>query len=348
MLILKNMSTLTNRQRHILALVIHEYTRVAEPVGSKRLVERFKLDLSSATVRNEMAVLTKEGFLHQPYTSAGRVPTEKGYRYFVRRLMQETTLPESARRTISHQFYQMRNDVRQWMKLAASILANKSCAASLVTAPRSEHMHFKHLELISIHGIQVLGILVLEYGEIRQRILFLDEPISQEQLSITANRIVNLLYGKDAETICNIQGSFSLMERDILNWIAEEMNQSDELISGEIYSDGITNVLSEPEFSSSQEARNALRLLEERSLLQDLLSNTIFSNNCNGVQVLIGGEGNWDELRQVSLILSKYGSPGVATGTIGVLGPIRMAYGPSISVVRFIANILSDLVTEQW
>lgn len=342
------MDTLTDRQRTILSLVIREYTHTAEPVSSKRLVEQYKLGLSSATVRNEMAVLTEEGFLRQPHTSAGRVPTEKGFRYFVRRLMRETTLPEDARRTISHQFYQMRNDVNQWMKLAASILANQSRAVSLVTAPRPEYVHFKHLELISTHGTRVLGVLILKGGEICQRFLSFDEPVSQEQLSMAANRISGLLQGKDTKAVCTIQESFSPTEQVVLNWIAEEMSQSDTLVTGEIYSDGITNVLAEPEFLGSEEARKALRLVEEQTFLHDLLAHTILSNNFSGVQVLIGGEGNWDELRQVSLILSKYGSPGSATGTVGVLGPMRMAYGHSISVVRFISNILSDLVAEQW
>ena len=120
------------------------------------------------------------------------------------------------------------------------------------------------------------------------------------------------------------------------------------MLSGEVYLDGITNVLSEPEFADSGEARRALHLLEERSMLQDLLSRTVLTTNTNGVQVLIGGEGTWDELRDCSIVLARYGSPEQATGTLGVLGPMRMSYGRSISVVRFISTLLSDLVAEQW
>ena len=123
---------------------------------------------------------------------------------------------------------------------------------------------------------------------------------------------------------------------------------TDRLPTGEIILDGITNFLAEPEFSDSEEARKALRLLEERSMLQDLLSQTALPETIGGVQVLIGGEGNWDDLRQCSIILSKYGSPGLATGTLGVLGPMRMSYGRSISLVRFLSSILSDFVVEQW
>ena len=116
----------TERQKFLLALVVHEYARTAAPVGSRYLVEHYNLDMSSATVRNELAALTEMGYLRQPHTSAGRVPTEEGYRYFVGRLLQETELPDTVRRTITHQFYQMRNDVDQWMRLAASVLAHQS------------------------------------------------------------------------------------------------------------------------------------------------------------------------------------------------------------------------------
>src|SRR5512140_630741 len=155
------MNELTERQKFLLALVVHEYARTAAPVGSRYLVENYRLDMSSATIRNELAVLTEQGYLRQPHTSAGRVPTDEGYRYFVGRLLQETVLPETMRHTISHQFYQMRHDVEQWMRLAASVLAHQSRAASLVTAPHPEKACLKHLELISTRGRQMLMVLVV-------------------------------------------------------------------------------------------------------------------------------------------------------------------------------------------
>src|SRR5512136_1627918 len=177
------MTDLTERQRLILALVVRDYIETAEPVGSKRLVEHDKLDLSSATIRNEMSALTEMGLLRQPHTSAGRVPTEEGYRYFVTHIVYQADLPGPARDTISHQFYQARQDVEQWMPLAASILAQHSKAASIVTAPHSERSRFKHVELISTQGRQVLMVLVMTGGEVSQQILTLAEPVAQELLS---------------------------------------------------------------------------------------------------------------------------------------------------------------------
>jgi len=344
----KNMEELSERQKNLLTLVIHEYIRSAEPVGSRHLVENYHLDLSSATVRNELLELTERGYLRQPHTSAGRVPTEEGYRYFVGRLMSDTTLPEDTRRTISHQFYQMPNDITQWMKLAASVLATQSKAVSMVTAPHAQQARFKHLELVSTHGRQVLAVLVLEGGVIHQTLLTVEEPVSQEQLSVVAEKFNQLWKGQDLAAITSSEGSYSKTEQAIIAWVMDTLNQADTLVAGEIYLDGISNVLSEPEFADANQARRALRVLEERSMLQDLLSRTVLTTNSSGVQVLIGGEGTWDELQQCSVILARYGTPDQATGTLGVLGPMRMSYGRTISVVRFISTLLSDLVAEQW
>src|SRR3990170_1695640 len=274
------MTQLSERQRLILALVIRDYIETAQPVGSQRLVDKFGLDFSSATVRNEMVSLTEAGYLRQPHTSAGREPSEEGYRYFVRQLMGHSDLPSETKRMITHQFYQARQDVDQWMRLAASVLAHQSQAASLVTAPHPEQVHFKHVELISTLGRQVLMVLVLR--------------------------------------------------------------------GGEVYRDGLTNVLAEPEFAEMDVARRALRVFEERSLLEDLLTRTILTSSVGGVQVLIGGEGTWEELRQCSMVLARYGAPGLATGALGVLGPIRMAYGRTISTVRYVAGLMSDLVVDAY
>ena len=337
---------LTERQKLILALVIRYYIETALPVGSRRLVDHYRLDFSSATVRNEMVALTDLGYLRQPHTSAGRVPTEEGYRYFVRQLMGHTDLPVAVKRTIIHQFYQAGLDVDRWMRLAASVLAHQSQAASLVTAPHAERSQFKHLELIGTHGRQVLMVLVLAGGEVRQQMLALAEPVSQERLSQTAQRLNEMFQGLNAERIAGLSGQMDVLEQDITKLISDDMRRSRNILAGEVYRDGLTHVLSEPEFSEGDIARNALRILEERPLLEDLLSRTVMNSEMGGVQVLIGGEGTWEELRECSMILARYGAPGLATGTLGVLGPIRMPYGRTISTVRFVAGLLSDLVVE--
>ncbi len=349
------MKELTERQKQVLELVIRDYIETAHPVSSKRLLEVYAIETSSATVRNEMVDLTEMGYLRQPHTSAGRVPTEEGYRYFVRRLMGQTELPVQTKRMIVHQFYQAGSDLDRWMRLAASVLAHQSQAASLVTAPHAERSVYKHLELISTVGRQVLFILVLSSGEVSQQMLALAEPVTQEKLSAAAQHLNLLLVGLDAEGIAKLQAAtpFDTLETDIIKIIIDELHRSREFLAGEVYRDGLTHVLAEPEFSEIDVARNALRILEERTLLEDLISRTIMTSDGNsispdmgGVQVLIGGEGTWEELRDCSIVLARYGVPGLATGTLGVLGPIRMPYGRTISTVRFVAGLLSNLLVE--
>jgi len=293
-----------------------------------------------------MVALTDMGYLRQPYTSAGRVPTEEGYRFFVRNLTQQTTLPATTMRTISHQFYQSRQDLDQWLRLAASVLANQSQGASLVTAPHSEKALLKHLELIATRGNQVLMVLILVGGEIRQQLLSLPEHINQEQLSAIAALITDQCHNCSADKILSKGIYLDPIGQQVLNVVTEEMSLSEKMVVGEVYLDGLMNVLAEPEFAESENARSALKLFEERSFLNDLLERTVMSSNIGGVQVVIGGEGTWDELRQCSVVLARYGQNGIMSGTLGVLGPMRMPYGHTISTVRFVADLLSDKVTE--
>lgn len=339
-------TNLSERQKLILALVIRDYIETAQPVGSVSLVKRYELDFSSATVRNDMVALTEMGFLRQPHTSAGRVPTEEGYRYFVRQLMGHTDLPAPTKRTIIHQFYQAGADVDRWMHLAASVLAHQAQAASLVTAPHPERAIFKHLELIGTHGRQVLMVLVLSGGDVSQQMLNLAEPVSQEQLSAVAQKINQNCAGLTEAGIERLKQPTDALEQDILKLVGNEMRRSTRVVAGELYRDGLTHVLAEPEFGEMELARRALRLLEERPLLEDLLTRTVLASEPGGVQVLIGGEGTWEELRECSVVLARYGAPGLATGTLGVLGPMRMPYGRTISTVRFMAGLLSDLVED--
>lgn len=341
----KIMTDLTERQKTLLMLIIRDYIETAQPVGSKPLVERYRLDLSSATVRNEMSTLTEMGYLRQPHTSAGRVPTEEGYRFFVGQMMYQAELPEPIRHTIAHQFHQARPDINQWMMLAASILAHQSQGVSVVTAPHADTVRFKHVELIATQGRQVLMVMVMAGGEVSQQILTLAEPVSQERLSQSAARLNGLLAGLSVEGVSQAPARSDALDQDILTLILQEMRRAAESVSGNIYTDGLTNVLTEPEFAESDEARRALKIFEERSTLQDLLARTA-TNNVGGLQVLIGGEGGWEELRQCSMVLARYGVPGLATGMLGVLGPMRMSYARTIPTVRFVAGLLSDLVND--
>ncbi len=340
------MTTLSERQKIILSLVVHEHIKGSQAVASGALIRDYNLKISSATVRAELNTLTELGYLRQPHTSAGRVPTEEGYRYFVNNLLNQSDLPATTRNTINHQFYQSDKGLHEWLPLAASVLATQNRAVSIVTSPHTKRVAFKHLELISVRGSQVLMVLVLVGGEIRQQIISLDNIYTQTQLSDLAQKINN---GCENSTLDEIE-QFRLIDEPlsdtILNAVADQMRFSEDYANGKLFMDGLTNVLGADEPVDPDQARVALKLIEERQNLDDLMLRANHNQEIGGVQVLIGCENTWQELRDWSIILTRYGVPEQMSGTLGILGPMRMPYGHAINTVRFVGELLSDLISE--
>jgi heat-inducible transcriptional repressor len=341
------MEELTSRQRTILGLVVRDHVESASPVSSRALVEHYGLEVSTATVRNELARLEELGYLTHPHTSAGRVPTHKGYRHFVERMLGEVELPLHERRTIAHQFHQARRDFDQWMPLAASILARTGRGAALVTVPQAAQSCYKHVQLISTQGRMVLLVLVLRGGTVKQQMLNLAAPLNQEELNEASDRLNQLCNGLVADEIEARVSTLPPFEADVARVVLDIIRRSDARTAGTVYRDGLTEVLQEPEFSEGEWAQGLVRVVEERSFLEAVLSDAL-SPEVGSVRVLIGGEGYWDELRACSLVLGRYGVTGFATGALGVVGPTRMFYGRAISTVRFVARLLSDLVYDMY
>ena len=339
------MDELTSRQRTILGLVVREHVKSASPVSSRALVKHYGLQISTATVRNELAWLEELGYLTHPHTSAGRVPTDKGYRHFVERLLGEVELPLHERRTIAHQFHQARQDFEQWMPLAASILARTARGAALVTAPRATQAHYKHVQLISTQGRLVLLVLVLRGGIVKQQMLTLAGPLDQETLNEASDRLNQLYNGLAADEIEARISALLPFEAGVTRLVTDIMRHADAHTAGVVYRDGLSEVLQQPEFSEGEQAQGLVRVIEERSFLETVLADAL-SPDVGSVRVMIGGEGRWDELRTCSLVLGRYGVAGFATGALGVVGPTRMLYGRAISAVRFVSGLLSDLVYD--
>ena len=335
-------SPLTERQEYILGLMVRSYVESGLPVGSKSLVERYDLDFSSATVRNELAVLDELGYLEQLHTSAGRIPTEIGYRYFVQRLIGEFELPLEERQMIRHQFHQARLDMNQWMRLSAAVLAHTSRGASVVTSPRPTTQRFRHVQLISTQGRLVLMILVFYGGEVVQQMLTLAEPVPQAQLTATAERL-NVLFEEAAYGEIHTRQRLleDELERDVTRLILETMRRANQKSISQVYRDGLANIMED------EGTRQAVRVLEEATLLSTILAETL-EPNVHGVQVVIGGEGRWEELRECTMILARYGVMEQLSGAIAVVGPTRMPYGRNISAVRYVADLMSGFVSEYY
>jgi heat-inducible transcriptional repressor len=338
-------SELTQRCQTVLRLIVREHIRTAAPVSSKAISERYGLGVSPATIRNDMADLEEKGYLTHPHTSAGRVPTEKGYRYFVEKLMGESHLSTDERRTISHQFHQARLELDQWMRLSAAVLAHNAQSASLVTAPKSSRCRVKHLELVSVQDELVLLILVLQEGTVKQQILTTDSPVSQDELTPIARHLTDLWSGCDYVAITASRDRLMGFDQQVAGVVIDTMSRLDSRSSSEIYRDGLLNVLNQPEFVHSEHAQQVVRALEERQVIDRMLGEVMQSG---GLQIIIGGEGRWEELSEVSVVLARYGIDDQATGALGVLGPIRMQYGRAVSVVRYVSQLMSDLVNDLY
>ncbi|WP_129672498.1 heat-inducible transcriptional repressor HrcA [Candidatus Chloroploca sp. Khr17] len=357
-------SGLTERRQTILKLVIQEFVETAQPVASETLVRKYRLNVSPATVRNELAALEELGYLMHLHTSAGRVPTDIGYRFFVENLMDRTTLSLPEQRMIRHQFYQVRGELDQWIQLAGSVLARTAQNASVVTPPRSaDRLRFRQVELVAIHDTMALAVLVFHGGVVKQQTMALDVVRSPDDLRRCAARISSVLADLELSDVEDLltrdqqqEGSeFGEFERQVLDLVARAMDAFEAQAQEQIYSDGLIEMLSQPEFIPAlaredaeravERMRRALDILKSGRGLGLLIPQALASD---GVQVIIGGENSADEMREYSVILARYGVERAVTGVLGVIGPTRMAYPRSISSVRYISSLMSDLLAELY
>jgi len=349
-LALPELDPVSLRRQRVLSIVIQEYTKGAQPVGSTAIARKYSLGVSAATIRNDMAALEREGLLTHPHTSAGRVPTDAGYRYFVQYLLAESELSITERRDIRTEFGQARQELDQWLRVSTAVLARASRSAALATAPRTAHSRFKHLELVAIRDTRVLLVLVLQQGTVKQQLLDLDEAIAQSELSQVSNELNDKLHGAD---VAQISAAYSALEtqnvqalftRQVALLVLEIMERIDQRLSGPIYRDGLAQVLEAPEFTSGDHVRKIVSVFEQRPLLQQIVDE--YADD-NGVQVVISGDGRYAELEDVSLIIGSYGGEH-ATGILGVIGPLRMSYGRTIGAVRFVARLMSEMVEDMY
>jgi heat-inducible transcriptional repressor len=336
-------SGLSERKERILKAVVEDYIRNAAPVASEALVRGHRLRVSSATVRNEMAELEAEGYIYQPHTSAGRIPSERGYRYFVQRLMEEQHIPRSEQLTIRHQFHQVALEREQWLQLAAAVLSRSVHAAGIVSSPQTTVCHVKHFEALLMQEGMGLLVLVLQDGTVKQQLVSLPEVTTQEDLSRSTNRLNTLFRGMSRKEIATTPGEYNASEELVLRAVLGLMAQIDAREAITVYHDGLVELLYQPEFSNLERARAIVEVLERPQTLRDLLPGMPQSD---GVQVLIGSDNRWDWMRECAFVLARYGAAGELTGVVGVLGPLRLSYGLAIPAVRNVARIMTELLAD--
>jgi heat-inducible transcriptional repressor len=343
---------LTDRQRTVLRAVVEDYLLNAVPVGSKNLVTRWGMAVSSATIRSAMAELEAMGLLSHPHTSAGRVPSDLGYRYYVETLMREAELDRTDRLMIRHQFSQVQLTSNEWLRLAASVLATSTRSASVVTPAKARRARFGHVQLVALADGSRLCVLVLADGNLTQRRLdrsalerALGQLLDQTELDSAAAQLNTELAGLSGPQVRRRTGKLSALARHAAEVVAQLLEEADALVVEDVFTDGIVNVLEQPEFAEGSKVRAILEVLRRTDFLEQLVP---VVTRHGGVHVIIGHENPNDAMQDVSLVFAPYGAPDRALGLLGVLGPTRMPYPRAIPTVRYLATLMNELINSQY
>jgi heat-inducible transcriptional repressor len=341
------------RSQAILRAVIEEYVTTAQPVGSQALVDRYGLGVSSATVRNILAELELAGLLTHPHTSAGRVPTDSGYRFYVESIVDAVPLPAVEQLMIRHQFGQVEFASEHWFRLAATTLAGLTRSAGIATPAKPRTAHIRRVDLVAVNERMASLILVLREGAIKQAVVTLDEPdpVDQAQLNQAAGLLNERL---NDLTATSAEGALSTLDQtEAVQRIARRVGERivrilldyDAAAVEEVFSDGLLNVMEAPEFAQSDKLRQVFSALENRTYLGELVGSVAGSGR---IRIVIGAENAREEMHDVTLILAPYGRPGRALGVVGVLGPTRMSYPNAIGTVSFVSGLMDELVDHLY
>jgi heat-inducible transcriptional repressor len=245
---------------------------------------------------------------------------------------------------IRHQFHQARLELDQWLSLAVAVLSHTTRKAALATPPRSPESRFKHLELISLRDTLVLMVLVLQGGTVKQQMLNLEQPIEQEALSRISNQLNAVFDGLSSDQSAMLLETLPAPQEQVGLIVGQAMAMVDQQ-ANPVYRDGLVHILEEQEFLDGGQVRQMVQALEGPFII-DAVTTAAQPLGIGGIQVLIGGEGRWNELAELSVVLSRYGVEGGASGLLGVVGPTRMTYDRIIGAVRYVSSLMSDLVSD--
>lgn len=328
----------------ILKIIVGEYISSGVAVSSDAICRGYSLRASPATIRHEMAYLAEEGFITRPHTSAGGIPSDKGYRYYVEDLLDEAQISAEERTAIKRRFKQARQEPDEWARLAVSVLTQKLQNIALATPLRATLCHFRHLDIVSLEGLMILVVLVLREGKTKQRFLTLDQTVSQDTLSAAAARLSEAYRGRTGTEIRSLSLALSPIEDTVTETILRMMQAEDAQQHEQYYLDGWRYLMAQSSMIRASRMLNLVEALERRSMLASILANI---ESEPGVRITIGNENEDEALRECSVIISNYGT-GEHRGAIGVIGPTRMPYGRVIPVVDYVSSLMSELVSQTY
>jgi len=337
---------LSQRSRQILEAIVEDYIATAEPVGSSAVAKRHAMSLSSATVRNVMASLEELGLLTSPHTSAGRVPTEKGFRFYVDSLVSLRQISPQEKKEILRRYRETGNNLTDVLRETSRTLSSLSNYTGLVVAPRFTSCLFRQMEFIKLGAHKVLAILVSCNGAVQNRIIETQQEFSSDDLGRMANYLNSMLEGLTIEQVrqkilVEMQSDKSRYDQ-LMNQALALSEQALPAAEQDVYIAGQSRILEQPDFTSLQQMREIFAAFEEKGRLVELLGRCM---QADGVQIFIGSETPLKEMAGMSLITSTYLTGNNTIGLLGVVGPTRMGYSSVIPIVDFTARLVSQLLT---
>ena len=336
-------TTLNDRKQKLLELLVSDYIRTSIPVASQQLAQRHLIPVSPATIRNDIAELEELGFISRPHTSAGAVPNDLAYRFFVERIRPNARPARSVRNLLKAAIDPIDDDVDSWARVAAGVLSRTTKNVGITTTPRIFQARLKQLQLIQLQDQQYLIIVIMQEGRLRQHQFTLKENLTHESLtdfSAAVNKTISGLTAKEIEDSRTRTFSTNTIRDQVMNETLRLMKMEERLDFVRLYLEGMGQMLTQPEFLGGRSAQRAVEILEDDQLIKYIKLAEVDSGK---IDITIGEEHSHSGLKSFSVILSEYGIPGMISGLICAIGPTRMDYSATIATIRYVAKFLSQL-----
>ena len=337
---------LNDRKIRILEAIINDYIATAEPIGSRTIAKKYNLGISSATIRNEMSDLEELGLIVQPHTSAGRVPSDKGYRFYVDKLMHSSELPENEaiflRELIGNNISQIDYLMQQTAK-ALTVMTNYT---TVVTEPKSKKIKIKHIQLVPIDLNSVVVVVVTDNKAVKNHIVRANSIPELDSLNVLSNAINHCIRNSSIEEFDKasfelVLNSFPQYEELIAKVMQAIISTAKEQEDVHLYTSGVKNILGFPEFGNIEKAKSIFQALEEKEILVSLFGR---SDAVDKINIFIGGENNTEALKDCSVVTANYKYGEDSYGTIGIIGPTRMNYSQTVAVLNAIVKNINDVI----
>ncbi|NLB77592.1 MAG: heat-inducible transcription repressor HrcA [Clostridiaceae bacterium] len=340
---------LNERKRTILKSIIDDYIQSAQPVGSRTIARKHELGLGSATIRNEMADLEELGYITQPHTSAGRIPSDKGYRFYVENLMQIHSLAKGEMVIIRNAMDEKIEEINQLIRRASNIISNITGYTAVVMSPQLSKTVIKSVQLLNINERRTLVVVVAGGGIVHNRLINHEKTIGNIHIAKLNQAFNIIISGKTIDQISmpmirDLQKDMNIPSEVVMPIFEAIEDCVRKIETADVYLDGITNILNYPEFNDLIKAREVLDLLKEK----DIISQLALETSKKQLDFRIGSENEINEMKDLSIITTIYGREGKDMGTIGVIGPTRMTYGKVVSSIKYIGELLNREIIRMF